>query len=297
MKILITGVFGFIGQNLYKSLSQRYKIIGIGRNNKNSKLISSKNLINNSITYNNLSNINFEPDVILHCAGSGSVIKSYKNRKKDYEKNVITTINLMKYIDKFKKKPLIILFSSAAVYGNNCFNFKKKIKPISPYGKHKLIAENFLRNKLKNKKFNLIILRFYSIYGVGLRKQLIWDACNKIHNEKKIFYGTGEEIRSWINIKDVIDFINFILKKKLRRSMILDIASNNTFQNNKLLLKLFNLFQFKAKPIFNNRQKEGDPKVQIFNHKKMIKLGWSPKISMSRGLKDYVKWFKKIIKK
>ena len=146
MKILITGVFGFIGQNLYKSLSQRYKIIGIGRVNKNSKLNSSKNLINNSITYNNLSKINFEPDVIMHCAGSGSVIKSYKNRKKkDYDKNVKTTINLMKYINKFKKKPLIILFSSAAVYGNHCFKFKKKIKPISPYGKHKLIAENFLR--------------------------------------------------------------------------------------------------------------------------------------------------------
>ena len=72
----------FHRQNLYKSLSQRYKIIGIGRVNKNSKLNSSKNLINNSITYNNLSKINFEPDVIMHCAGSGSVIKSYKNRKK-----------------------------------------------------------------------------------------------------------------------------------------------------------------------------------------------------------------------
>ena len=297
MKILITGVFGFIGQNLYKGLSQRYTTIGIGRNKKNSKLISSKNTINNPITYNNLSKINFEPDVILHCAGSGSVIKSYKNRKNDYDKNVTTTINLMKYINKFKKKPLIILFSSAAVYGNHCFKFKKKIKPISPYGKHKLIAENFLRNQLKKKKFNLIILRFYSIYGVGLRKQLIWDACNKIHNEKKIFYGTGEEIRSWINIKDVVDFINFILIKKFRRNMIIDIASNNTYQNYKLLQKLFNLFQFKAKPIFNNRKKEGDPKVQIFNRKKMIKLGWSPKISMSRGLKDYVKWFKKIIKK
>ena len=96
MKILITGVFGFIGQNLYKDLSQRYITKGIGRNNKNSKLISSKNTINNPITYNNLSKINFEPDVILHCAGSGSVIKSYKNRKKDYDNNVITTINLMK---------------------------------------------------------------------------------------------------------------------------------------------------------------------------------------------------------
>jgi UDP-glucose 4-epimerase len=297
LKILITGVFGFIGQNLYKSLSHRYTIIGIGRNNKNSKLISSKNIINNSITYNNLSKINFEPDVILHCAGSGSVFKSYKNKKKDYDKNVITTINLMKYISKFKKKPLIILFSSAAVYGDHCLKFKKKIKPISPYGKHKLIAENILRNRLKKKKINLIILRFYSIYGVGLRKQLIWDACNKIYNKKNFFYGTGEEVRSWINIKDVVDFIRFILDKKFRRSMIIDIASNNTYQNNELLQKLFNLFQFKAKPVFNKEQKEGDPKVQVFNHKKLIKLGWSPKISMSRGLKDYVKWFKKIIKK
>ena len=126
MKILITGVFGFIGQNLYQNLKCKHDVKGIGRDKKINKFQKNNNLVNNIITNQNLISLNFQPDVILHCAGSGSVSKSYKNKKIDYNKNVITTKNLLKFINSLKNKPLIILFSSAAIYGNHCLKYKKK---------------------------------------------------------------------------------------------------------------------------------------------------------------------------
>ena len=176
MKILITGVFGFIGQNLYHNLKHKYDVKGIGRDKKISKIEKNNSLIVNKITYQNLINLNFQPDVILHCAGSGSVSKSYEDKKIDFDKNVITTKILSRFVNGLKNKPLIILFSSAAVYGNHCLKYKKKIIPISPYGKNKLQAENILKNELAKRNFKLIILRFYSIYGLGLKKQLtLWN--------------------------------------------------------------------------------------------------------------------------
>ena len=178
MKILITGVFGFVGNNIFLHLKKRFNVLGIGRK-KNSKVKIYNQLINKKVTKTNLVNLNFLPDIILHCAGSSSVIQSYKNKKLDYKKNVETTKEIIKFIEYLKIKPRIVFFSSAAVYGNHCNKIKKKTKPISPYGKNKLLSEKILLKKSKKLKFKLNILRFYSIYGRGLKKQLIWDFAKK----------------------------------------------------------------------------------------------------------------------
>lgn len=297
MKILITGVFGFVAQNIFLHLKKKYKVVGIGRKNADCKIRNNKQIINQKITKLSLINLNFEPDIIIHCAGSGSVIKSIENKKLDYDKNVVTTKEIAKFIEHLKNKPKVVMFSSAAVYGNYCLKIKKKLKPISPYGKNKLLAEKILQKKSKKSKFQLMILRFYSIYGVGLKKQLIWDACKKINDKENNFFGSGDEIRSWINIKDVVSFIEFLIKKNINKNKILDISSNDIIKNKILLKKLFNLLNFNEYPNFNKLHKKGDPIKQIFNNKKLKNFAWSPKISLFEGLTEYVIWFKKNLKK
>ena len=296
MKILITGVCGFVGNNLYLKLKKKNEIIGIGRKNRNYKN-KYKNIIEKEITHKNLVNLNFKPNVIIHCAGSGSVTKSIQNPKIDYEKNVNTTKELIKFISELTKKPKVIMFSTAAVYGNSCEKNKKQLKPISPYGKNKLKSENILLKKSKKFKFKLIILRFYSIYGVGLKKQLIWDVCEKINNKINIFYGSGNETRSWINIKDVNRLIQFLIKKRSIINQTLDISGNDIVKNKFLIKKLFKILHINKVPYFNKKNKKGDPIDQIFNNSILKNLGWKPKINLSNGLKEYVQWYKKNLKK
>ena len=296
MKILITGVFGFVGNNIFFHLKKKFDVLGIGRK-KNFKLRIHNRLINKKVTKTNLINLNFLPDIILHCAGSSSVIRSYENKKLDFTKNVETTKEIVKFIQYCKIKPRIVFFSSAAVYGNNCNKNRKKTKPISPYGKNKLLSEKILIEKSKKFKFKINILRFYSIYGCGLKKQLIWDACRKMNNQKNIYFGTGNEIRSWINIKDVIRFIDFLIKKNIKKNTILDISGNDIIKNKTLLEKLFKLNKLKSVPKFNNVNKKGDPLIQIFNNSKLKKLNWFAKTKLSDGLLEYLLWFKKKIAK
>jgi UDP-glucose 4-epimerase len=291
LKILITGVYGYVGYNIFLALKKKYKVIGIGRRN-NKKINFNKSLFNKKINKINLISLNFKPDIILHCAGSGSVLKSIKNKKLDYQKNVSTTKELVNFLSVLKKKPRVIFFSSAAVYGNNCEKTLKEVKPISPYGTNKFLSEEILRKSSLNLNFELNVLRFYSIYGSGLTKQLIWDACKKIQNNKNVFFGSGNELRSWIHIKDVINFISFLIRKKTKNFAIFDVAGNDVIKNKILLIRLFRLFKYKKIPKFNNINKKGDPKNQICNNKKIKKLGWRPKYNLSKGLKDYLKWFK-----
>lgn len=297
MKILITGVFGFIGHSIFLHLKKKHKVLGLGTNTKNHKVKNNKQLKVQSITKINLINLNFEADIIIHCAGSGSVINSMTNKKLDYDKNVNTTKEVIKYIKQLEYKPKVIMFSSAAVYGNDCYKNNKKLRPISPYGKNKLIAEKLLRLNSQKLKFKLIILRFYSIYGKELRKQLIWDACKKINQKINIFFGNGNEVRSWINIKDVNNFLEFLIKKNIKRNITLDVSGGDTINNKDLLQRLFKLLNFSENPYFNKEYKKGDPKKQIYNNIKLKNYGWKPKVTLLSGLKEYVQWFKIKIKK
>ena len=295
MKILITGVHGFVGRNLYNYLNKNHKLAGIGRKNPESQ-IQDRYVYNLDITENNLKKIKFKPQIIIHCAGSGSVSASLKNKKNDFDKNVTLSKYIVNYIENLKLKPKLILFSSAAVYGNHCNLSKKLFLPISPYGLNKLKSEKIFEKFSKKIGFDLQILRFFSIYGVGLRKQLIWDACNKLSNKHNYFYGTGEEIRSWIHINDVCNFIDYIIKKPLKNNII-DVSGYDILKNRILLKKIFKLFNYNSNPFFNKIRKKGDPINQIYDKKIIKKLGWSPSKKIEKGLKEYLLWFKKNQKK
>ena len=109
-KILITGSNGFIGQHLSLYLKKKkFKIFGIGNKRKaifQKTNIYSKN-INGKITSQKLLAYFKNIDIIIHCAGSCLGL----NYEDDFNKNVLPTFVILKYINKLKKKPKIIFVS------------------------------------------------------------------------------------------------------------------------------------------------------------------------------------------
>ena len=172
MKILITGIKGFIGNNLKKKFKKNYKIYGISSKND---IFEYKRLIKNKI----------KPNIIFHCAGSGLVGTNLISYNAHKNKNLNSTKKLVKFIKKSRLKKIKVIFlSSQAVYGkvfSNKISEKNRVLPISAYGKTKLSAEKEI---LKIKDNSIIILRIFSIYGIGLKKQILWDACEKFQKKK-----------------------------------------------------------------------------------------------------------------
>jgi UDP-glucose 4-epimerase len=279
-KILLLGGYGFIGDHFFNIYKNKYTIKRLGKFTKKKK-----------ISLGNLRKIKTVFDIIIDCSGSSSVTKSIL--KPDIERNkTFSAINhICKYISRLNVKPIYIFISSAAVYGNSNNN---NLKPISNYGKNKLKVEKKLILLSKKQKMRLLIIRFYSIFGNGLKKQLIWDAFNKIKRNNFVFFGTGEEKRSWMHVLDAISFINSTLSLSLVGGKIIDAPSKYTLQN-KILLKIIikTFFQKDITPIFNNIVRKGDPK-NLFTKFKLIKgIKWKQKISLKKGIKDYSRWFQK----
>ena len=58
----------------------------------------------------------------------------------------------------------------------------------------------------------ITIIRPFSVYGNGLKKQLFWDICEKqLRNKNIILFGTGKETRDFLHISDLLQLIDALL--------------------------------------------------------------------------------------
>lgn len=162
MKIIITGINGFIGSQIAnRFIKNGHEILGIGRQHEMSKLINPKaNYLKWDLRIPGTSQLT--ADVIIHSAALANDFGSYSEF---YENNVTATKNLLHTLSNI---PIFIYVSTSSVYQFNQEMVKEGHSEhgntgLSNYGKTKLIAENTIR------EFNGIsfkfILRPRSVYG------------------------------------------------------------------------------------------------------------------------------------
>ena len=308
MKVLITGSEGYLGRNLARNLNKR-KICcyGIGRGSWKKKYQYNKwgfkKNLNGNISNKLLKKFkNYNFDYIIHCAGGASPITSLINsisQKQDYKKNVISIKHLLDYFSKQKKKSKIIFVSSVSVYGNN--KLKKStentnINPISNYAKNKAIAEKLCFNYNDKYKIDILVLRVSTIFGPGLKKQFIHDACLKIIKNKNLFFGTGNEIRDYIYIDDFNNLLYQVLKKSFIGFQILNVGTGKGIKIKDVIFYIKKKLKVNLTPRFNQIGNKTNPKNLIVEAKKIKKFGWSPKTKFFKGLDNYIYWFKSYYK-
>ena len=272
--ILITGVKGFIGSNLFMYLKKKgYKVFGVSK-----KLEYELKKIKNV-------------DFIIHCAGSGTARLGYKE---NYKKNYLSTRSVVKFCKKKKKKPTIIFMSSYSIYGFIKSSSAKENDlpmPISSYAKTKKLCEDLLLKHNKSNKINIKILRLSSIYGNGIKKQIFFDACKKISQKQSTFFGTGNEIRDWLHISDLCDFISKILRNPKNRYKIINCGYGKGYKVKHVIKQIKKNLKSNLKIKFI-KQKTTEPKKLLININLAKSFNWRPKINLNKGIKKYTNWFK-----
>ncbi len=179
------------------------------------------------------------------------------------------------------------------MYGNSISSLK--LKPISPYSKRKLSCENLLKKFSKKKKINYKILRFFSVYGNGIRKQLFWETCKKIRKKDYIFQGTGQEIRSWMHIDDLSKIIVKVIETKNNNKKIYNFCGKQIIKNKNLLSIFFKLYGLRFQPVFNMIKNKGNPDFMFTKKCDLKKINYKQKVKLVDGIKKYIKWEKKSI--
>lgn len=304
--VLITGGSGFLGRNISILFKKKgYRILGIGHDN-NDGISPEKGTfdrwIPGSVDAINLNQIDEEIHFVIHCAGGSSVGNSILNPKHDFDKTVNSSSELLDYIRTSHPGAKLVYPSSAAVYGSvgdYAICEDHKLQPVSPYGFHKMIVEDLCKSYSINYGLSVVVIRFFSIYGDGLKKQLLWDACNRFKKTINpiLFYGDGKETRDWIHVSDASSLIHcMITKTHDEKFLLLNGGTGRRITNNRILKQLANEFDSNIKIHFNMKNKSGDPRYYLANNDKAIQYGWNPQVFLEDGIERYVRWFKSVQK-
>ena len=302
--VIITGALGFIGQNIAREFKNNYYyVIGIGHGSASKNELEDIGIddwYEEDLTMLALKKINKLPDLIVHCAGGSTVGKSIENPYLDYHKTVNSTLELLDYIRLVTPNTPIIYLSSAAIYGSKedlIIDEQESPNPVSPYGFHKLASESICKSYSHCFGIKVAIVRLFSIYGEGLTKQLLWEACNKIVNNAGdvSFHGTGSETRDWLHVKDVASLVVHLATREFSFLILNGGYSRKTTVKEILEMLLSEIKQKDTRISFTGNIKEGDPKYYFAGINEALKIGWEPKLPLELGIKNYVKWFKNYI--
>jgi len=292
MKILIIGSEGFIGTHIKNRFSKSNEVWCAD------VLPSANSSQYYQLPLNNTDfNVLFKGrqfDVCINASGNGSVPISINKPIYDYELNVTNTIKILDSIRTHNPECKFINMSSAAVYGNPSILPIKEtssLKPLSPYGWHKLYAEQICKEYFYLYNIQTINLRLFSVYGEHLKKQLFWDLNQKCQHATEIeLFGSGSETRDFIYIDDLVNAIDLVIKNGLFNGEAINIASGIEVEIKKAASIFINEKNPTIKLKFNMIVKPGDPLHWRADIGLLESFGFKNKVTIEKGLKNVVKW-------
>ena len=261
MNILITGGSGFIGSHFIEETIKREDVTKI-YNIDSGTYSANKNLpFQNDVKYQRLNMDIAAPyfpdhkkyleslnlDYVVHFAAESHVDNSIKGPKKFIDTNIIGTFNLLEIfkgtnIKKFIHVSTDEVFGSLS-YKESEFNVDSPYRPNSPYAATKAASDLLVRSYVKTYQFPGIITNCSNNFGPRqFTEKLIPLAINKLKNKESIpLYGTGDNIRDWIYVKDHVNaLINVLLDGKVGKQYL--IGGENEMSNIQLITILKDVY-------------------------------------------------------
>lgn len=209
MRLLITGISGFIGGSVGRYAAQGgHVVLGTGRATAAGN--DWPGLYTRVAGPEDLATVvrEFQPHVVLNAAGTASVGASVEDPLNDFQGSVQTCAGVLDAVRRSGERPLVVILSSAAVYGNPAslpVSEDAALQPISPYGFHKAACELLAREYAECFGLNVLVCRFFSVFGSAQRRLLVWELYQQLAGPESIAWlsGTGEETRDFLYIDDL----------------------------------------------------------------------------------------------
>ena len=298
---LVTGACGFIGRHAARRLAREgWTTVGIGHgrfDDAERERWGMREFVSADVTLANLVACAVKPDLIVHCAGGSTVGYSLTHPLADFERTVTTTAAALEFARTQTAGARVVFLSSAAVYGDagaQPLREDAPLLPVSPYGMHKRIGEDLCR--LYGTQFSVptAILRLFSVYGAGMRKQLLWDAANRIRSGDASFAGSGSEVRDWLHVEDAASLIERAQGLASADCPVANGGSGIGVPVAQILKELLACLGRKDAPRFTGSRRTGDPEALVADISRALATGWRPQVSCKDGVREYAEWYRTI---
>lgn len=314
---LVTGGAGFIGSNLVDTLLKENNNIIVVDNfcDFYDPKIKEQNI------KNNLDNSNFilyridirdkkelekvfennDINCVIHLAAMAGVRPSIENPILYQEVNCVGTQNILECMKKYNVKNLVMA-SSSSVYGN-CTDvpFKEEYivdYAISPYAATKKANEVMTHVYHKLNDMNVIMLRFFTVFGPRQRPDLAINKFTRLMIEDKEIpmYGDGTTSRDYTYIDDIVDGIKKSINHVEKNDNVYEIINlgNSKPTSLKEMINIIGQVLNKTPIIKQMPMQPGDVERTFADVSKANKLlGYNPQTTFKEGIEKFVEWYKK----
>jgi UDP-glucose 4-epimerase len=238
-------------------------------------------------------------ETVFHLAASASVQAGSRDPASMMSVNldgtkVVLECSLGSSVERF------LFASSAAIYGNASppLNESLPSAPISTYGRSKLAGEELCLRALRESGLKTIVLRYFNVYGPRQRSSTEAGVVTKFavslsRGEGPTVYGTGEQTRDFVHVKDVVEANVVASGHPAAEGKVYNVGTGIPTSVNELLRIESALFQVPERlKVKYEGPREGDIQ-ESFAEVGLISrdLGFSPKVGLEEGLRGYVKWY------
>lgn len=309
MKILITGIVGFIGSHMADYfVDQGYEVHGVDNFSsyydvslkyKNEKELKKKGVVIYKLDIRNVSDLfklDKDFDYIFHFAAQPG-LSSTSSFEDYYENNFIGTKNILDFALLNIKLNLFVNISTSSVYGLNAtLGEESAPKPASYYGVTKLAAEQFALYFSRSNLLKVCSLRLYSVYGPRERPDKLYPKlvnsvmCQQVFT---LFEGSDKHLRSYTYIDDIIrGIVSVIGKEDIVNGEVFNIGNDIEYSTSKGIEIIEKLTQKKVLIDIVPKRTGDQLRTNALIDKAKKVLQYSPSITLEQGLTLYFNWYK-----
>lgn len=321
--ILISGGAGFLGSYIVatfyelnkKILKKPCKLISIdnfitGRKRRILEEINDKNFIFINADVTKPLEIDHKVDYIIHAAGLASPVYYQKYPLETIESAIFGAKNLLELAKK-KRAKSFLYFSSSEIYGDPDPNFiptpetylgnVSSVGPRSCYDESKRLGETICMTYYSLYNIPIKIVRPFNVYGPGMLtddyRVIPTFISRALKKEPLPVHDKGNQTRTFCYISDaVIGFLKVLFSKD--GGQVYNVGSDqNEINMLGLAQTISNIFKNKIEihtiP-YPKHYPQDEPKRRCPDLTKIKnKLNYNPEITLEKGLKRVIRWYKK----
>lgn len=307
MRILVTGIAGYIGTNLaLRAHDKGFDVTGLDIfssyydpqiKRSNALRLDQKGIQVHELDLaeDQLKEVVAGVDCVVHLAGQPGISENTPWR--DYNRN--NTVATHRILEASRKAGVsrFVNISSSSVYGIRAMDTEvAEPKPASWYGETKLSAELEVMGAYRLMAFPACSLRLFSVYGERERPEKLFPKLIKAIDEDlefPLFEGSLEHQRSFTYVGDVCEGILTTIENwDKAEGEIFNLGTDQCFTTGEAIRTIEEIMGKKARAV-KLPARPGDQKATHANIDKIrSRLGWEPKTSLREGLERMVAWYK-----
>jgi GDP-mannose 4,6-dehydratase len=318
MKVLITGVLGFIGSHLASRLVENGdEVYGLVRRVASRNLdvlgnaLKDVTLVSGDITdYASTRNAlkSATPSVVFHLAALSPVRDSFERPFEYLQANFQGTMNvahaLMELPDPKTRK--LLAASTAEVYGIQGEEPLKEslpLKPSSPYAVTKAAGDMYLQMMFNSFNLHGTIMRPTNSYGRKFEKTFMVEyLVTKMLKGETIYIGAPDSVRDYMYVDDHVNAYVLVSKNPKANGQTYNAGTGVGVTNRELAEMIaekldYDLSKIKFgayPPGYPLRPLVSDQPYLVLDPTKIKKeIGWAPRVELSEGLDKVIAYFKK----